>query len=316
MPEPAFGPGPVISIGECMVELARGDDGRFGLAFGGDTFNTAVYLARCGVRVDYLTRLGTDPYSDGIVALAAEEGVGTRLVSRVAGRMPGLYLIETTTEGERTFHYWRERAPVRELFDAGRPDALTAACGGAALIYLSGITLSLFAPPALEHLAGLLTHARASGGRVAFDGNFRPRGWAGDHDRARATFTRFLRLTDIALPTFEDEAALWGDSSPQGTVTRLRDLGIEESAVKLGADGVLLSSQGQTQSVPVPACVRAVDTTAAGDSFNAGYLASRLLGHAPAAAALAGHRLAGAVIGHRGAIVPREATAHATVTRP
>src|SRR2546421_217882 len=50
----------VIAVGEVMVELARGGDGRFGMACGGDTFNTAVYLARAGLDVSYATALGDD----------------------------------------------------------------------------------------------------------------------------------------------------------------------------------------------------------------------------------------------------------------
>src|SRR3954469_483336 len=105
----------VISVGEVMVELSRGPEGRYGLAFGGDTFNTAVYLARAGVPIAYATALGDDPYSDGILALASAEGIGPDLMLRVPGRMPGLYLIETDPKGERRFFYWRDTSPAREL---------------------------------------------------------------------------------------------------------------------------------------------------------------------------------------------------------
>jgi sugar/nucleoside kinase (ribokinase family) len=77
----------IVCVGEVMVELARGADGRFGLAYGGDTFNTAVYLARADVPVAYATALGDDAYSDGIVSLAAAEGVNADLMLRVPGRM-------------------------------------------------------------------------------------------------------------------------------------------------------------------------------------------------------------------------------------
>ena len=68
----------VVCIGEVMVEMSRGADGRFGFGCGGDTFNMAVYLARAGVEVAYATALGDDRYSDGILALAAAEGVEDR----------------------------------------------------------------------------------------------------------------------------------------------------------------------------------------------------------------------------------------------
>ena len=87
------------------------------MACGGDTFNTAVYMARAGIDVAYATALGDDPYSDGIVSMAAAEGIGTDLILRVPGRLPGLYMIETDPKGERRFRYWRDEAPARELFE-------------------------------------------------------------------------------------------------------------------------------------------------------------------------------------------------------
>src|SRR5262249_42921293 len=107
----------VASLGECMVELSPRPGGLYGLGFGGDTLNTAVYLARLGIAVDYVTVMGDDSFSDRLVTAWAEEGVGTAMVARVPGRMPGLYVIETDDRGERRFHYWRDRAPARELFE-------------------------------------------------------------------------------------------------------------------------------------------------------------------------------------------------------
>jgi 2-dehydro-3-deoxygluconokinase len=295
----------VISIGECMVELARGPDGRFALGFGGDTFNTAVYLARAGVRAAYATLVGDDPYSLGIVELARAEGVATDLITPMPGRNAGLYIIETAASGERTFHYWRDRAPARELFDGAQALAVAAAMKDAQLVYLSGITLSLYGARGLDALEAALVAAKASGARVAIDGNFRPRGWGGDLGRARATFERFFRLADMALPTFDDEQMLWGDEKPEQTLARLAGWGIAEIALKRGAEGAIVVAAGVATAVPVLKTVTPVDTTAAGDSFNAAYLAARLKGQAPAEAARAGHALAGIVIQHRGAIVPR-----------
>jgi 2-dehydro-3-deoxygluconokinase len=144
---------------------------------------------------------------------------------------------------------------------------------------------------------------------IVMDGNYRPRNFGGDTARARAVFQRFWKLADIALPTFDDELALWGDATPRQTAARLTTLGVREMAIKLGADGVLIAGGGSERVVPCPTIVEPVDTTAAGDSFNAGYLATRQKGGDSIAAALAGHRLAGVVIQHRGAIVPQAATA-------
>lgn len=308
--------GNVVSIGECMVELARDSDGRYTMRFGGDTFNTAVYLARSGIDVTYATLLGDDPYSRGILDVAAEEGIGTELIARLPGRNAGLYLIETSTSGERTFHYWRDRSPARELFDGPDADRVVHAMRAARLVYFSGVTLSLYTQPARDRLADALSAARAGGTLIVMDGNYRPRGWAGDIARARAEFERFWRLCDIALPSLEDGELLWGDREPGSLAHRLQSFGVGEVAVKAGENPALCADRDGETVVAVPHVTEAMDTTAAGDSFNAAYIAARLRGATPAEAALFGHRLAGIVVGHRGAIVPRSATDAVLAARP
>ena len=294
-----------VSVGEVMVELAREADGRFALGFGGDTFNTAVYLSRQGIPTGYATALGEDAYSEAILKRAADEGVETDLVLRVPFRAPGLYLIETDKKGERTFHYWRDAAPARDLFELPGWERVAEAMVAAELIYFSGITLSIYSMTGLGRFLATLEFARQRGAKIAFDSNYRPRGWKSDEPRARTVFAETLRRVDIALPTFEDEARLWSDANPAATVERLRTFGIGEIVVKNGPKPALVDTDGVSQEVAVPKAVKPVDTTAAGDAFNAGYLAARLNGRDPADAAREGHLLAAQVIRHRGAIVPR-----------
>jgi 2-dehydro-3-deoxygluconokinase len=300
----------VISVGEVMVELSRGPEGRYGLAYGGDTFNTAVYLARAGIPTTYATALGDDPYSDELMALAAAEGVGTDLMLRVPGRQPGLYLIETDAKGERKFYYWRDTSPARELFELADWAMLAEALLSARMVYFSGVTLSLYSNTGLGRFLAALELARKQGVIVAFDGNFRPRGWKGDVARTRTVFAEALKRVDIALPTFDDEAVLWGDANPEATVARLQAFGIGEIVVKNGPNSALVAHKSGREQVAVPEVVDPIDTTAAGDSFNAAYLAARLKGEPPAAAASAAHSLAAQVIRHRGAIMPRAGAVH------
>jgi 2-dehydro-3-deoxygluconokinase len=294
-----------VCVGEVLIEMARGADGRFSLSCGGDTFNTAVYLARAGIDVAFASALGDDSYSDSIMALATAEGVSGEIVLRVPGRLPGLCLIENGPAGERVFRYWREGAPSRDLFEL--PDWMRIAdkLMSARLIYFSGITLSLYSNTGLGRFLALLEAARQQGVKVAFDGNFRPRGWKGDLARTRTVFMEALKRVDIALPAFDDEAVLWGDPSPETTVARLQAFGIGEIVVKNGPSSALVATAGTQEFVPVPEVMVPVDSTAAGDGFNAGYLAARLSGTDPAQAAGAAHRLAGDVIRHPGAFVPR-----------
>jgi 2-dehydro-3-deoxygluconokinase len=294
----------LASIGECMIEFSQMPDGAFRRGFGGDTLNTALYLSRLGVDTSYVTALGDDALSEAMLAGWQSEGIKTDLVLRVAGRLPGLYMIERDARGERNFLYWRDRAPARELFDRA-DNSLLDRLAQFDWLYLSGISLSLYDDSGRVRLRELLATVKRNGGRIAFDGNYRPRGWA-DKTAARRAFEEMLPLIDLALPTFEDEQALFGDNNLQQCVDRLCAAGIDEIVIKRGAQGCVVCIGGDCIDVPPPRVVQPVDTTAAGDSFNAAYLAARINGAAPREAAIAGHRLAGAVILSPGAVIERD----------
>lgn len=147
-------------------------DGTARTGFGGDTFNTAVYLARLGQSTAYLTALGDDPFSTEARALLDADDLNHSASPTAPGRTMGLYAIRTAANGERSFTYWRDRAPARDLFGALFEPKVEAAILSARLVYLSGITLWLYDAPSLGRLFGLLAQARQAGAEVAFDGNY------------------------------------------------------------------------------------------------------------------------------------------------
>jgi 2-dehydro-3-deoxygluconokinase len=298
-----------ICVGEAIVELARGADGRFALGSGGDTFITAIYLARAGASTAFASALGDDPYSDAIMALAHAEGVDTGLILRAPGRLPGLALIDADVQARRRAHAWRETSPARDLFELANWSRIAEGLMEAQTVYFSGITLSLYSNVGLGRFLAAIELARSKGAVIAFDGNFRPHAWKGDLTRTRTVFAEALKRVDLALPTYDDEAVLWGDPSPEATIERLQAFGVGEIVVKNGPNSALVAVAGQREVVPVPEVVVPVDATAAGDGFNAGYLAARLAGRGAAEAAQAAHKLAGQVIRHHGAIMPRTGAA-------
>ncbi|MBN8934783.1 MAG: sugar kinase [Rhizobiales bacterium] len=233
----------------------------------------------------------------------------TFLMLRVPGRLPGLCIVETGAKGERRFRSWRGEAPARELFELPDWNRIAESMISARLIYFSGITLSLYSNAGLGRLLAIVEVARQQGAKVAFDGNFRPHGWKGDLPRTRTVFVEALKRVDVAMPAFDDEAVLWGDPSPEATVERLQAFGIAEIVVKNGPNSALVAAGGHQEFIPPAEIVEPIDTTAAGDSFNAAYIAARLAGENPALAAAAGHKLAAEKVRHRGAIMPRNAAA-------
>ncbi|HEY7689866.1 MAG TPA: sugar kinase [Dongiaceae bacterium] len=302
----------IISIGECMMELRHRDEEILALSFGGDTLNTALYMSRlgrsAGLHVSYLTALGDDPYSARMMAAWQAEGIDTGMVARLPGRLPGLYIIRTNAAGERSFSYFRSAAAARDMLKSGRGESLRDKVAAADCIYLSAITLSILDDEQRGSLMAMLDAARAKGGQVAFDSNFRPAGWLSADNAIRWMDEAWRRAT-IGLPTLDDEQKLHGDAGPEACAARLRALGVTEVAVKLGQRGCYLASATHGEYVAAVAVARPVDTTAAGDSFNAAYIAGRMSGLDPLTSARKGNGLAAIIVQHPGAIVPADAMA-------
>ena len=294
----------VACIGECMIELREADGGRYARGYGGDTLNTAVYLARLGIGVDYITALGDDPISDHMIAEWAAEGVGTGRVVRLPGKLPGLYMIQTDACGERRFFHWREQSAARSLMDLPATADILKSLADDEVIYFSAITLSIYREEGRARLIAALGQARLRGARVAFDTNFRPRAWP-DLEVARAAYRSAFEVADMALASIEDLLPLYPDQSPENLMARIAT---PEAVLKLSDPTSIVRLAGRLHEIKAePLADPVVDTTAAGDSFAAAYLAARQAGSDPIEASRAGHRLAGIVVGHPGAIIPRSA---------
>ena len=299
----------VACIGECMIELRQAPGGLFSRGFGGDTLNTAVYLARLGVATDYITALGDDTLSDEMIAGWQAEGIATAKVARLKGKLPGIYMIETDAKGERKFFHWRDSAAARQLMSLPETDAILASLASYDLVYLSAITLSIYDEAGRARLLTALKQIRQRGVRIAFDTNFRARGWP-DLDIARRVFAEAFATADIALASTEDLSPLYPGESNDALLARIAS---PEAVLKLAEPASIVRFDGAAKEVRAePVAKPVVDTTAAGDSFAAAYLATRLSGADPLAAARAGHHLAGVVVCYPGAIIPASAMPAAT----
>ena len=292
-----------ISVGECMAELQATDDGLYRLGFAGDTLNTAWYMRALtraeSVTVDYATAVGTDQLSTKMLAFLKANGVGTRFVKEVSDRTVGLYLI-TLIGAERNFTYWRSASAARLL--AEDKEILRASLSHADAIYFSGITLAILSPGHRRNLLSVLQEMKSRGAIIAFDSNARRRLWPSDGAMKSAMIEGYKAAT-LALPTFSDDQALFGDVTPAECAKRISGYGMKEIVVKDGGNPCVVSL-GTNQFSVVPEPVQdIVDTTGAGDSFNAGYIAARMFNHEPVEAAKLGHRVAGRVIRERGALL-------------
>lgn len=292
-----------------MIELSQRTDGSLHQGFAGDTANVAVYLARLlpAAQIAYVTAVGEDAFSDRMLAGWQADNIDTGLVRRLSNRLPGLYWIDTNASGERSFYYWREQSAARAMFGDSWLSKVQTSLDGCDLVCLSGITLAILPADDRAELLATLGSLRRAGSRVAFDSNYRPRLWQAVHD-ARACHRDAMAIADIVIASFDDERKLFGDESAEATRERISAAGVAEVVVRQGHGDCLLFADGQPESVPPAAAGEVVDTTGAGDAFDAGYLSARLGGQPAAAAARAGHRLAAQVVAVHGAILPRAAT--------
>ena len=291
----------ILCLGEPMVERARTPEGSERQAFAGDTLNTAVYLkaAAPALTVGYATMLGQDPTSDAMLTQMTAWGLETALVLRHPSRTPGEYTITTDAQGERSFTYDRARSAARAMFQS--PGLRLTDLAHCDLLYLSAITLAILPDTDRNTLIAWFQDYRAGGGRLAFDSNYRPALWDSQETAAQAIEATW-RQTDIALPSLDDEQALFGDTDAAAVQARLTSWGIQDGALKCGAKGPESLSQMDHTPAFAPA-PEVIDSTAAGDSFNGGYLAAKLSGAPEAEALQNGHRIASAVIAQPGAIV-------------
>lgn len=294
-----------VSVGECMIEMSGGEDGNYRLGYAGDTLNTAWYArARLPAdwAVDYVTALGDDLYSQQMVDFFDANGIGTSHIIKIDGRRPGLYLIHQA-HGDRHFTYWRGQSAARSLADDG--DLLNGALAGADIAYFSGISLAILGARSRGRLLKAIHLARQAGARVAFDPNERPLLWTSPRVMG-STIAAATTVADVVLPTFSDEATLFGDASPEAVAERYLSWGAEEVVVKNGGEPAYVASRDSRGWVAPVAGAISVDPTGAGDSFNGAYLAARAGGAPPLEAAAAAHALAAIVIGHKGALVAHE----------
>lgn len=290
-----------------MVELTpeKGAEGSYRFGVAGDTYNTAVYLNRLlgECEVCYVTALGDDTLSGRIVERMGAEGLDTDLVWRLKGRMPGLYMIETSPGGERRFHYWRSASAAGSLLDDGRDGEIERRLADFDMIYLSGISLAILAPDSRGRLLDIL-EGLGIGPRLVFDPNYRPALWPGPVEAAAAA-RRMAGMSAMVLSTLDDDRLMFEAGGAGDALEMWRGLGAREVVVKDGAAGCLAADGEETLHVAAQGGVRPVDTTAAGDAFNAGYIAARLEGRDIAAAAGLGHKVAARVVETQGAILPR-----------
>jgi len=295
----------LLVIGECMMELNTQSDNSYARSFAGDSYNCAVYAKRWQptLNVSYLTAVGTDDISEEMLTEWASEGIDHSLVMKIEQAQPGIYIISTDDNGERSFTYWRKDSAATQLMQALASDGGADAIPNFDYVYFSGISLAILSDKDKNALLALVNNLRRRGAKVAFDPNYRASMWQNE-EHAKFWLESAYQCCDIALPGLDEHNVLFKQTKPQEVREQLHTFGVRESVVKCGEQGVCCYGGNDSFShLPFTPAENQLDSTAAGDSFAGTYLASRMVGQSRAESLDNAAKIAGFVVQHKGAIV-------------
>ncbi|WP_339720975.1 sugar kinase [uncultured Paraglaciecola sp.] len=297
----------IVLMGECMLELRQAKDGVMNQSFAGDTFNTAVYMKRLFAQQDiaFMTAVGQDTISQQMVAACSAEDLNNQYVLAKSDRNPGIYLVQTDEQGERSFLYWRDSSAAKQVMQYVDQGVIDALCK-TDLFFFSGISIAILEPQDRDAFWAMLAQLKAAGVKIGFDPNYRPRLWNGP-DEAKAEFAKAYAASDIMLPGVDDFKQLYNIETLEDILAFCKPFDITELVLKNGPESVYCQLADELTHVAITPVTNVVDTTSAGDSFNGVYLGARLAGHDVTASVELAAASAAIVIQHPGAIAPSNA---------
>lgn len=254
-------------------------------------------MARLGAEVSLFTRLGKDVFSDEIRQVLAEEGVDFRAVRTANTAQAGVYFVSVGESGQREFVYYRSGSAASLM---GPEDIRPNLLNGVQTLYSSGVTLAL-SPSARKTVLHLFQEARKKGITTVFDPNFRRALWD-NTDAALDAWNDILPYVDVLLPTVPDDTMpVMGLDHPERVIEYFWLKGVPLVVVKAGNLGAYIGYKKQIERLPALE-VKALDTTGAGDAFNAGFMVALNQRHPLLDCVRLGNVVAGLKIQRKGAI--------------
>ncbi|MBD3240524.1 MAG: hypothetical protein GF331_08050 [Chitinivibrionales bacterium] len=257
---------------------------------GGGAVNTAATLAHLGIASAAFTKVGSDANGRFLVDTLAGYGVDTTGIRQSQHESTPYTFVGIHPDGDRTFIH----TPGANLTICAQDLDTDRLYDCTCLMYQDCHVL-----PSLDGAPGaaMLREARRRGIVTLLD-----ECWGMGPNRE--VFETMVAEADFALPSLDDMAAIYPDRAPESIAEAIRSLGPKCVVLKMGADGCLVCSGAHCEHVPAQKA-EPVDTTGAGDSFDAGFVAALVRGAEPMEAARYGARVGAArvrVVGASGPI--------------
>ena len=257
----------VLCLGEPLLEfnqIKEGNKKTYSFGYGGDTSNTAISIARQGMSVGFISKVGKDQFGWELLELWKREKVDYSHVSIHPEAPTGIYFVTHDADGHH-FTYYRSGSAACQMTPLDLPkDDLSQT----RILHLSAITQAI-SVSSCETAFAAIFQARKNGVKVSYDTNLRLKLWS--LDRARDVINRTVPMCDVIMPSLEEATSLTGLVDPVEITDYFFELGAKLVVLKQGSHGARVSDGKENLNIPGHK-VKAIDATGAGDTFDGAFL--------------------------------------------
>lgn len=291
----------VCSIGEAMIEISNIKKSLYNQSFAGDTLNFCNYLDKKKLNAFFLSAIGKSEINQLLLDFVKSKKISTKYIKQINQFEVGLYLIKNKDNGEKQFFYWRDESAAKQYFNNIDFLNLYKELKNFDYIYFSGITLSIIHISKLNNFIKLLKLLKNKKIKIVFDLNIRPSRW--NKKNLNIFLDSVLKFVDICFLSGEDMNYWKNKNNIKSYEQIVRKYKIKHSIFRKNAEYTYVFLNKTRYVFKNKLIKKVVDTSGAGDGFNAAYLSNFIVNNDPVLALKAGSSLGSKIVMKKGAIV-------------
>ena len=291
----------VCSIGEAMIEISNIKNSLYNQSFAGDTLNFCNYLDKKKLNAFFLSAIGKSEINQSLLDFVKSKKISTKYIKKINQFEVGLYLIKNKDNGEKQFFYWRDESAAKQYFNNIDFLNLYKELKNFDYIYFSGITLSIIHISKLNNFIKLLKLLKRKKIKIVFDFNIRPSRW--NKKNLNIFLDSVLKFVDICFLSGEDMKNWKNKNNIKSHEQIVRKYKIKHSIFRKNAKFTYVFLNKTRYVFKNKLLKTVVDTSGAGDGFNAAYLSNFIVNNDPVLALKAGSSLGSKIVMKKGAIV-------------
>ena len=291
----------VCSIGEAMIEISNIKNSLYNQSFAGDTLNFCNYLDKKKLNAFFLSAIGKSEINQSLLNFVKSKKISTKYIKQINQFEIGLYLIKNKDNGEKQFFYWRDESAAKQYFNNIDFLNLYKELKNFDYIYFSGITLSIIHISKLNNFIKLLKLLKSKKIKIVFDFNIRPSRW--NKKNLNIFLDSVLKFVDICFLSGEDMNYWKNKNNIKSYEQIVRKYKLKHSIFRKNAKFTYVFLNKTRYVFKNKLLKKVVDTSGAGDGFNAAYLSNFIVNNDPVLALKAGSSLGSKIVMKKGAIV-------------